>query len=59
MAFDEIGPIVVRSHISKVMEKAILEKMYKTCSHIISSKVYQRGFKEGKFTAIFASRQIS
>ena len=37
---DEIRPIVVRSHLSKIMEKAILERIKSTCPHIISSKVY-------------------
>ena len=39
-ALDEIRPIVVRSHLSKIMEKAILERIKSTCPHIISSKVY-------------------
>lgn len=52
---DEIRPIVVRSHISKIMEKAILAKIKDTCPHLIESKMYQSGFKEGKSTAIHAS----
>ena len=28
VALDEIRPIVVRSHLSKIMEKAILEKIH-------------------------------
>jgi hypothetical protein len=51
---DEIRPIVVRSHISKIMEKAILAKIKDTCPHLIESKMYQTGFKEGKSTAIHA-----
>ena len=39
-ALDEIRPVVVRSHLSKIMEKAILERIKSTCPHIISSKVY-------------------
>jgi hypothetical protein len=56
---DDIRPIVVRSHISKIMEKAILTKINKCCPHIISSKIYKTGFKEGKSTAIHASRLLT
>ena len=59
MGLDEIRPIVVRSHVSKIMEKAILEKIYKTCPHVIASKVYQTGFKKGKSTAIHDSRLLN
>ena len=59
MSLDEIRPIVVRSHVSKIMEKAILEKISSTCPHVIASKVYQTGFKEGKSTAIHASRLLN
>jgi hypothetical protein len=59
VGLDEIRPIVVRTLVSKIMEKAILEKIYKTCPHVIASKVYQTGFKEGKSTAIHASRLLN
>ena len=59
VALDEIRPIVVRSHLSKIMEKAILEKIKTACPHLITSKVYQTGFKEGKSTAIHASRLLN
>jgi hypothetical protein len=59
VGLDEIRPIVVRSHISKIMEKAILEKIHQTCPHVIASKMYQTGFKEGKSTAIHASRLLN
>ena len=52
---DEIRLIVVRSHISKIMEKAILAKIKDTCPHLIESKMYQTGFKEAKLTAINVS----
>ena len=58
IALDEIRPIVVRSHISKIMEKAILAKINECCSHLIESKMYQTGFKEGKSTAIHVSRLL-
>ena len=56
---DEIRPIVVRSHLSKIMEKAILEKIKSQCPHLIASKAYQTGFKDGKSTAIHASRLLN
>jgi hypothetical protein len=56
---DEIRPIVVRSHLSKIMEKSILEKIRTQAPHLIASKVYQTGFKEGKSTAIHASRLLN
>jgi hypothetical protein len=59
VGLDEIRPIVVRSHVSKIMEKAILEKINTTCPHVIASKMYQTGFKEGKSTAIHASRLLN
>ena len=58
VALDEIRPIVVRSHISKIMEKAILAKINECCPHLIESKMYQTGFKEGKSTAIHVSRLL-
>ena len=56
---DEIRPIVVRSHLSKIMEKAILERIKSQCPHLISSKVYQTVFKDVKSTAIHASRLLN
>ena len=58
VALNEIRPIVVRSHISKIMEKAILAKITETCPHLIDSKMYQTGFKDGKSTAIHISRLL-
>ena len=58
VALEDIRPIVVRSHISKIMEKAILTKIKETCPHLIETKIYQTGFKEGKSTAIHASRLL-
>ena len=59
MRLDDIRPIVVRSHISKIMEKAILTKIEKSCPHLISSMIYRTGFKEGKSTAINLSRLLN
>ncbi len=40
VSLEEIRPIVVRSHISKIMEKAILAKINENCPHLIESKMY-------------------
>jgi hypothetical protein len=59
VGLDEIRPIVVRSHASKIMEKAILEKINLTCPHMIASKIYQACFKKSKSTAIHSSRLLN
>ncbi len=58
VSLEDIRPIVVRSHISKVMEKAILQRIKDTAPHLVKTKMYQTGFKEGKSTAIHASRLL-
>ena len=58
VGLDEIRTIVVRSHIAKVMEKAILAKIREEALHLLASQIYQTGFKEGKSTAIHASRLL-
>ena len=58
VALDEKRPIVVRSHISKIIEKAILAKINECSPHLIESKMYQTGFKVGKSTAILVSRLL-
>ena len=37
VALDEIRPIVVRSHIAKIMEKAILAKIKEEAPHLLAS----------------------
>jgi hypothetical protein len=37
-SLDEIRPIVVRSHLSKIMEKAILDRIKTQYPHLIASK---------------------
>ena len=49
---------MVRSHIAKIMEKAILAKMNQEAPQLLASQIYQTGFKEGKSTAIHASRLL-
>ncbi len=58
MGLDEIRPIVVRSHIAKIMEKAILAKMKDGAPNLLSSQIFLTGFKEGKSTAINNSRLL-
>ena len=58
MGLDEIRPIVVISHIAKIMEKAILAKIKEEAPQLLESRMYQTGFKEGKSTAIHASRLL-
>jgi retron-type reverse transcriptase len=51
-AFDDIRPIAVRSHISKIMEKAILNRLQLDDNkHILATKNYQAGFKAAQSTA--------
>jgi len=42
---DEIRPIVVRSHLCKIVEKTILNRLKTNHAHLISSGRYQTGFK--------------
>ena len=58
MRLEEIRPIVVRSHIAKIMEKAIITKIKEEAPHLLASQIYQTGFKEGKSTAIHSSRLL-
>ena len=40
------------------MEKAILAKIKEEAPQLLTSQIYQTGFKEGKSTAIHASRLL-
>ena len=40
VALDEIRPIVVKSHKSKIIEKAILAKINECAPYLIESKMY-------------------
>jgi hypothetical protein len=46
----DIRPIVFRSHLSKIAEKAILAKVKREHSHLLRTRRYQTGFKEGRST---------
>ena len=41
----DIRPIVVRSHIAKILEKAIMAKVAEVSPHLLQTKIYQTGFK--------------
>ena len=47
---DDIRPIVIKSHLTKVLEKAILAKIKEIDSKILPTAAYQAGFKEGQST---------
>jgi hypothetical protein len=48
---DEIRPIIVKSHITKIMEKAIEQKLEER-KHLVKSGRYQTGFKGGLSTSL-------
>ena len=50
-ALKDIRPIVVRSHLSKILEKATQAKIDQLAPHLLHTKRYQTGFKEGTSTA--------
>ena len=49
-AIQDIRPIMIKSHIFKVMEKSILEKLKSIKSNMLKSGDYQNGFKEQRST---------
>ena len=46
----EVRHIAILSHLSKVIEKAVLDKIVETKSELLKTKLYQHGFKRGKGT---------
>ena len=55
----DIRPIVVRSHLAKILEKAIMAKVAAVAPHLLQTRIYQTGFKEGTSTATHVSRLFS
>ena len=55
----DIRPIVVRSHVAKILEKAIMAKVAVLAPHLLQTRIYQTGFKEGTSTAAHISRLMS
>jgi len=46
----EVRHIALLSHLSTVIEKAVLDKIVETKSELLRTKIYQHGFKRGKGT---------
>ena len=55
----DIRPIVVRSHLAKIMEKAIMAKIAALAPHLLHTKMYQTGFKEGTSTAAHVTKLLT
>jgi hypothetical protein len=55
----DIRPIVVRSHLAKILEKAIMAKVAALAPHLLQTRIYQTGFKEGTSTATQVSRLLT
>ena len=55
----DIRPIVVRSHIAKILEKAIMAKVAALAPHLLQTRIYQTGFKEGTSTATHVSKPLT
>ena len=41
----DIRPIVVRSHVVKILEKAIMAKVAVLAPHLLQKRIYETGFK--------------
>jgi hypothetical protein len=48
---NEIRPIAVKSHLFKIMERAVENKLKESGSRLLKCDGYQNGFKEGRSTA--------
>ena len=55
----DIRPIVVRSHVAKIMEKAIMAKVAAEAPHLLQTRIYQTGFKEGTSTSSHICRLMA
>ena len=54
----DIRPIVVRSHLAKIMEKALQAKIEKLAPHLLKTHTYQTGFKKDTSTACHITRLL-
>lgn len=50
-ALNEVRHIQINSHLAKVMEKAIANKLIQMESKVLHTRLYQAGFKKGQGTA--------
>ena len=55
----DIRPIVVLSHVAKIMEKAIMAKVAAEAPHLLQTRIYQTGFKEGTSTSAHICRLMT
>jgi hypothetical protein len=55
----DIRPIVVRSHVAKILEKAIMAKVAVLAPHLLQTRIYQTGFNDGTSTATHVSRLLT
>ena len=55
----DIRHIVINSHLTKIMEKAILMKLKSIDSSVLRVGRYQSGFREGKSTGINLMKVLS
>ena len=55
----DIRPIVMRSHVAKILEKAIMAKVAAVAPHLLQTRIYQTGFKEGTSTATHVARLLT
>ena len=55
----DIHPIVVRSHVAKILEKAIMAKVAVLAPHLLQTRIYQTGFKQDTSTATHISRLLT
>ena len=50
---------MVRSHVAKILEKAIMAKVAVVAPHLLQTRIYQTGFKEGTSTATHVARLLT
>ena len=55
----DIRPIVVRSHVAKILEMAVMAKVAALAPNLLQTRIYQTGLKEGTSTATHVSRLLN
>ena len=50
---------MVRSHVAKVLEKAIMAKVAALAPHLLQTRIYHTGFKQDISTATHVSRLLT
>ena len=55
----DIRPIVVRSHVAKILEKAIMAKVAVLAPHLLQTRIYQTGLKHDTSTATHISKLLT